>query len=62
MILSSIFAGGDHGKADPGHLPRVTPYLIVDDANAAIDFYVSVLGAEERMRCQVRTTGLATPS
>jgi PhnB protein len=37
-------------KPIPDGYPRVTPYLIVDDANAAIDFYVSVLGAEERMR------------
>ena len=32
-----------------GH-PRVTPYLIVDGASAAIEFYTSVLGATERMR------------
>lgn len=29
---------------------RVTPYLIVDGAAAAIDFYTTVLGATERMR------------
>ena len=29
---------------------RVTPYLIVDGAAAAIDFYTSVFGATERMR------------
>lgn len=34
----------------PEGYPRVTPYLIVDDGAAAIDFYVSVLGATERMR------------
>jgi PhnB protein len=34
----------------PEGYPRVTPYLIVDGANAAIDFYCSVLGASERMR------------
>jgi PhnB protein len=34
----------------PNDYPRLTPYLIVDDANAAIDFYSSVLGAKERMR------------
>jgi PhnB protein len=34
----------------PDGYPRVTPYLIVDGANAAIDFYCSVLGATERMR------------
>jgi PhnB protein len=34
----------------PSDYPRVTPYLIVDGASAAIDFYSSVLGAVERMR------------
>jgi PhnB protein len=34
----------------PEGYPRVTPYLIVGDGAAAIDFYVSVLGATERMR------------
>jgi PhnB protein len=34
----------------PASYPRVTPYLIVDGASAAIDFYTSVLGATERMR------------
>ena len=34
----------------PEGYPRVTPYLQVDDAAAAIDFYTSVLGATERMR------------
>ena len=34
----------------PEGYPRVTPYLIVDGAAKAIDFYVSVLGASERMR------------
>jgi PhnB protein len=34
----------------PDGYPRVTPYLIVDGAAAAIDFYTSVLGATERMR------------
>ncbi|HEY4451768.1 MAG TPA: VOC family protein [Solirubrobacteraceae bacterium] len=37
-------------KAIPDDYPRVTPYLIVEGANEAIDFYVSVLGAAERMR------------
>jgi PhnB protein len=37
-------------KPIPDGYPRVTPYLYVDGASAAIDFYVSVLGAEERMR------------
>ena len=34
----------------PEGYPRVTPYLYVDGANEAIDFYTSVLGATERMR------------
>ena len=34
----------------PEGYPRVTPYLIVDGASAAIEFYSSVLGATERMR------------
>jgi len=34
----------------PEGYPRVTPYLCVDGAAAAIDFYTSVLGAKERMR------------
>ena len=34
----------------PEGYPRVTPYLIVDGASDAIDFYRSVLGATERMR------------
>jgi PhnB protein len=37
-------------KPIPEGYPRVTPYLIVDGATAAIDFYTSVLGATERMR------------
>jgi PhnB protein len=34
----------------PEGYPRVTPYLIVDGAAQAIDFYKSVLGATERLR------------
>jgi PhnB protein len=37
-------------KPIPDDYPRVMPYLIVDGAAAAIDFYKSVLGATERMR------------
>jgi PhnB protein len=37
-------------KPIPDGYPRVTPYLIVDGAATAIDFYESVLGATERMR------------
>ena len=34
----------------PQGYPRVTPYLCVDGASAAIDFYRSVFRATERMR------------
>ncbi|MFD7256402.1 VOC family protein [Streptomyces sp. NPDC059874] len=34
----------------PEGYPRVTPYLCIDGASAAIEFYVTVLGARERMR------------
>jgi PhnB protein len=34
----------------PEGYPQVTPYLHVDGANAAIDFYGKVLGATERFR------------
>ena len=37
-------------KPIPDGYPQVMPYLIVDGAAAAIDFYSSVLGATERMR------------
>ena len=37
-------------KAIPDDYQRVTPYLYIDGASAAIDFYRSVLGASERMR------------
>jgi PhnB protein len=34
----------------PADYPRVTPYLCVNGAKAAIEFYRDVLGATERMR------------
>lgn len=37
-------------KPIPDGYPRVTPYLCVDGAEAAIQFYANVLGATERMR------------
>jgi len=37
-------------KPIPDEYPRVIPYLTVDGASAAIDFYTKVLGAEERVR------------
>ena len=46
----------------PEGYPRVTPYLIVDGAAEAIDFYISVLGATERMRMAAPTARSGTPS
>jgi PhnB protein len=37
-------------KPIPDGYPRVIPYLSVDGANAAIDFYTQVFGAHERVR------------
>ncbi len=37
-------------KPIPDGYPRLTPYLIVDGAAAAIDFYTQVFGATERVR------------
>jgi PhnB protein len=36
----------------PEEYPQVTPYLCVDGASAAIEFYAQVLGMIERMRMQ----------
>ncbi len=37
-------------KPIPDGYPRVIPYLSVDGANAAIDFYTTVFDAKERVR------------
>jgi PhnB protein len=37
-------------KPIPEGYPQVTPYLVVDGAGAAIEFYGKVLGTTERMR------------
>lgn len=37
-------------NAIPEDYPRVTPYLHVDGADAAIEFYTEVFGATERVR------------
>lgn len=37
-------------KPIPDNYPRVTPYLSIDGAAAAIDFYKKAFGATERMR------------
>ena len=37
-------------KPIPDNYPQVVPYLCVDGASAAIEFYRAVFGATERMR------------
>ena len=37
-------------KPIPDGYPRITPYLHVDGAEAAIEFYSNIFGAQERMR------------
>ena len=37
-------------KSVPAHYPHVTPYLAIDGAAAAIEFYKKAFGATERMR------------
>ena len=37
-------------KPVPDNYPRVAPYLAIDGAGAAIDFYKKAFGATERMR------------
>jgi PhnB protein len=39
-------------KPIPEGYPEITPYLAVDGASDAIDFYTTVFGARERMRMQ----------
>ena len=39
-----------HVKSIPDGYPRLSPYLCVDGATRAIEFYTTVLGAKERMR------------
>jgi PhnB protein len=47
--LSYEIGGTEVAKPIPDGYPRVMPYLHIDGAKAAIDFYGSVLGAKERM-------------
>ena len=48
---STVVAAAPSGvKSIPDNYPRVVPYLCVDGANAAIEFYRDVFGATERMR------------
>jgi len=37
-------------RSIPENYPRVTPYLAIDGAAAAIDFYKKAFNATERMR------------
>jgi PhnB protein len=37
-------------KPIPDNYPRVTPYLSIDGASDAIEFYKNIFGAEERVR------------
>lgn len=37
-------------KAIPNGYPAITPYLVVEGAGRAIDFYKDIFGATERMR------------
>ena len=46
----------------PDTYPRVMPYLYIDGAQSAIDFYSEVLGADVRSRCPAPTAGSVTPS
>lgn len=39
-----------HVDPIPEDYPRVCPYLLIDGAGEALDFYIDVLGAVERMR------------
>lgn len=37
-------------KPIPDGYPQLSPYICIDGANAAIEFYSSVFGAKERSR------------
>jgi hypothetical protein len=49
-------------KPIPDKYPQIVPYLCVDGASAAIEFYRHVFGATERIRMREPDGGLATPS
>ena len=40
-------------KPIPEGYHSVTPYLVVDDAKAAIDFYKRAFGAQEKFRMEM---------
>jgi PhnB protein len=48
--VASIGDSWPRRSAIPAGYPRISPYLCVDGAAAAIDFYTSVLGFTERLR------------
>lgn len=50
--FEEITSGGAMVKPIPDEYPQVMPYLIVDGASDAIEFYRAVFGAEERMRME----------
>ena len=41
--------------------PALSPHLVVDDAAAAIDFYVKAFGAMEQGGCPGPTASWSTP-
>lgn len=45
----------------PENYPRVVPYLAIDGAAAALDFYRDILGATERLRMTAPTARSGTP-
>jgi uncharacterized glyoxalase superfamily protein PhnB len=50
-ILESHTDGGRHGgETDPDGYQAVTPYLVIQGASGAIEYYKKVFGATERMR------------
>jgi PhnB protein len=49
-VFDEVWRSAMAVKPIPDDFPRVTPYLCVEGAAAAIDFYTDVFGAVERMR------------
>jgi PhnB protein len=49
-------------KPVPKGYRSVTPYMIVDGATRALDFYARVFGAKERMRMPAPGGKVAMPS
>ena len=48
-------------KPIPEGYHSVTPYLVVDDAAKAIEFYKKAFGAEEKFRLPMGDNGSAMP-